>query len=50
MAFIATYSDGYKRTIAGPINTIKKATKYAQDLEVWFNNPERKLVTVEPKN
>jgi hypothetical protein len=52
MAFIAVYSDGYRRTIAGPVNTLKKATKYAKDLEVWFNNgsnPDRKLVSVEPK-
>ena len=49
MAFLATYSDGYKRTIAGPVNTLPKATKYAKDLETWFNNPERKLVSVQPK-
>jgi hypothetical protein len=49
MAFTATYSDGYQRTIAGPINSLKKATKYAQDLESWFNSPSRKLVSVEPK-
>jgi hypothetical protein len=49
MAFTALYSDGYKRTIAGPIHSIEVAIQYAQRLEAWFNNPERKLVSVEPK-
>ena len=49
MAFTALYSDGYKRTIAGPVNTLAKANKYAKDLEIWFNNPDRLLVKVEPK-
>ena len=52
MAFLATYSDGYRRTIAGPIRTMPQALAYAKHLEAWFNaggNTERKLVHVQPK-
>ena len=53
MAFIATFQDGYKRTIAHPtIKTKTQALKYAKDLEVWFTHgyhPERILLNVTPK-
>ena len=50
MAYIATFNDGYTRTIAHPaVKTQAAALKYAKDLEVWFNNPERTLAKVEPK-
>ena len=51
MAFLATYSDGYRRTIAGPVRTMPQALAYAKHLEAWFNaggNTERKLVHVQP--
>ena len=47
MAYLALFSDGYKRTIAGPYNTEKKAATYAKSLEDWFATggyPNRKLV------
>jgi hypothetical protein len=50
MAFIATFKDGYKRTIA--LKTQSAALKYAKDLEVWFAEgfyPERILVSVAKK-
>jgi hypothetical protein len=48
--FTATFTDGYTRTIAHPaIKTQAAAVKYAKDLEVWFQNPERTLTKVEPK-
>ena len=48
--FTATFTDGYTRTIAHPaIKTQAAALKYAKDLEVWFQNPERTLTKVEPK-
>ena len=53
MAFIATFQDGYTRTIAHPtIKTKTQALKYAKDLEVWFAEgfyPERILLNVTPK-
>ena len=53
MAFLATFTDGYKRTIAHPkIKTYAAAVKYANDLEVWFiqgNYPERTLIDVTAK-
>ena len=52
MAFIATFKDGYTRTIAHPtIKTKTQALKYAKDLEVWFEDhlPQRVLISVEPK-
>jgi hypothetical protein len=50
MAFIATFKDGYTRTIA--IKTQTAALEYAKDLEVWFTHgyhPERILLNVMPK-
>jgi hypothetical protein len=50
MAFTATYTDGYTRIIAHPaVKTPAAALKYAKDLEAWFNNPDRTLAKVEPK-
>ena len=50
MAFVATFKDGYKRTIA--LKTQSAAMRYAKDLEVWFAEgfyPERILINVAPK-
>ena len=53
MAFLATFTDGYKRTIAHPkIKTYAAAVKYAKDLEVWFTHGyhrERILLNVTAK-
>jgi hypothetical protein len=54
MAYIATFNDGYTRTIAHPaVKTQAAALKYAKDLEVWFQKgnayPERTLAKVEAK-
>ena len=50
MAFIATFQDGYTRTIAHPtIKTKTQALNYAKGLEVWFTqgyHPERVLLNV----
>jgi hypothetical protein len=49
-AFLATYSDGYKRTIAAPsIKTIEDAYNYARQLESWFGMEDRKFASVAPK-
>jgi hypothetical protein len=49
-AFLATYSDGYKRTIAAPsIKTIEDAYNYARQLESWFGMENRKFASVAPK-
>jgi len=50
MAFVATFKDGYKRTIA--LSNQSAALEYAKDLEVWFTHgyhPERILVNLAPK-
>jgi hypothetical protein len=51
MAYLATFSDGYKRTIAGPYNTEAKAKEYALHLEQWFADGgyNRKLVDIKHK-
>jgi hypothetical protein len=50
-AFLATYSDGYKRTIAHPkIKTMLQAFKHAKELETWYEDPARKLVDVQVKH
>ena len=53
MAFVATFQDGYTRTIAHPtIKTKTQALKYALNLEDWFqkgSHPGRVLVNVAPK-
>lgn len=50
MTFEAIYSDGYRRTIAGPIHTLEVAEQYALMLEKWFKdggtNRELLFVTV----
>ncbi len=51
-AYIATFSDGYKRTVAGPMFKTKlKALAYAKSLERWFldGGYDRHLISVEPK-